>query len=210
MVKRCVRVYIEGGTKGRPENGDFRRAWKMFLSELHELARRNEFNSLEVVRALGRGTAYRSFLKHAQVHPKDLCFLLVDSETPVEQGQDVWSVVREREGDKWEKPAWATEDHLCLMVEAVETWILTDQDALQAYFKKGFDGRALPTTNLESRDRHDIDRALRNATKNCQKRTYAHGQANEIIGLVRPSNVKKLVHGKRLFDTISRAIVARR
>ena len=39
------------------------------------------------------------------------------------------------------------------MVYFVETWLLTDQDALQKYFKQGFKQGLLPTTNLEARSK---------------------------------------------------------
>ena len=41
MVKRHVRVYVEGGAEGKTADSDFRRGWKKFLDELHELARAN-------------------------------------------------------------------------------------------------------------------------------------------------------------------------
>lgn len=67
MVKqRCVRVYIEGGAEGRTADSDFRRGWKKFLTELHELARRNGFHALEIVRGKGRGNAFKRFVTHEQ------------------------------------------------------------------------------------------------------------------------------------------------
>jgi hypothetical protein len=44
MVKRHVRVYIEGGAEGREANNDFRRGWKKFLYELHKRAMENGFH----------------------------------------------------------------------------------------------------------------------------------------------------------------------
>jgi len=32
MVKRHVRVYIEGGAEGKTADSDFRRGWKKFLN----------------------------------------------------------------------------------------------------------------------------------------------------------------------------------
>ena len=202
MVKRCVRVYIEGGAEGKIADADFRRGWKKFLNELHELARNNNFNSLEIVRGKGRGNAYRRFKKHKNEHPNDLCVLLVDSETKVPQGSSVWEVVKNREGDKWERPSWATENHLYLMVEFVETWLLTDQEALKAFFKRNFNEKILPTTNLENRDKSEIEQALKKATQKTSIQ-YKHGLAHKILELVRPSNVKTLTHGERLFNGLS-------
>lgn len=206
MVKKCVRVYIEGGAEGKTADSDFRRGWKRFLTELHEIAMANGYNSLEVVRGKGRGNAYRRFIHHKTEHPTDLCVLLVDSETAVPIGTPVWNVVRNRIGDKWQRPAWATENHLYLMVHFVETWLLTDQTALQAFFKKGFNPKPLPTTNLENRTKSEVEQALNNATKNSSKGAYRHGQAHEIMELVSPDNVKTLHHGNRLFETLGKFI----
>jgi hypothetical protein len=200
VVKRCV-VYIEGGGRGRIADNDFRRNWKTFLQEFHELARNNGYDKLTIVRGKDRGNTYRRFAKHQPLD--DLCVLLVDAETAVPQNAHVWDVVANRPQDRWQRPVWATEKHLYLMVHSVETWLLTDPDALQRFFKKGFDGSHLPRTDLENRPISEIEKALEKATQNSQKGPYRHGQANEIIGLVDPAKVKALKrHGKRLFESL--------
>ena len=201
-MKRHVRVYVEGGAEGKTADSDFRRGWKKFLLELHELARDNGYHSLEIVRGKGRARTFSLFAKHKNSYPQDLCVLLADSETAVPAGADVWSIVANRPGDKWQRPAWATEKHLYLMVHFVETWLLTDQDALQQYFKKAFKKDPLPKSNLEARSKADIEAALKKATNGA----YRHGQAHEVIELVDPDCVKTLHHGNRLFTTLSKFI----
>lgn len=208
MVKRHVRVYIEGGAHGKTADSDFRRGWKSFLKELHEFARAKGFQSLEVVRGKGRDNAFGRFKAHKQVYPNDVCALLVDAEVPVPNRTQVWDVVRNREGDGWERPSWATDAHLYLMVHFVETWLLTDQVALQRFFKRGFNQSPLPTTNLEARSKALIDQALKKATDGSSKGQYRHGQAHEIIELVRPDLVRTLKHGQRLFVTLKKLIEA--
>src|SRR5579871_5071622 len=154
MVKRCVRIYIEGGATGRAADSDFRRGWKKFLMELHEVALTNGFHSLEVVRGKGRRNAFDRFSKYHKEFPGDLCVLLVDSETSVPEGQGVWDTVRRLESD-WQKPRWATERHLYLMVQFVEAWILTDQEALAQFFGKKFDPQGLPTQKLDARSKEE-------------------------------------------------------
>lgn len=206
MVSRHVRVYIEGGAEGRTADRDFRRGWKKFLNELHELARQNGYHSLEVVRGKGRGNAFNRFTKHKAEYPRDLCVLLADAETSIPDGASVWSIVANREGDRWQRPSWATERHLYLMVHFVETWLLTDIDALQSFFKRGFRPDLLPSTNLEARSKAEVEQALKRATQGTLKGTYSHGQAHEIIEIVRPEKVKSLKHGQRLFSSLSRLI----
>ncbi len=205
-MKRYVRVYVEGGAEGKPANGDFRRGWKTFLNELHELAREKGYASLEVVRGKNRSNAFRRFKGYRTEHPNDLCVLLVDAETAVPKHTGIWDVVARRTGDRWQRPSWATEGHLYLMVHFVETRLLTDQDALQNFFGPDFNRTPLPTTNLEARPKDEIQKALKKATKNSSKGPYRHGQAHEIIGMVDPDKVKKLGHGRRLFDSLSNLI----
>ena len=206
MVKKCVRIYIEGGSKGRGEDSDFRRGWKKFLGELHELARKHGFNSLEVVRGKGRADTFRRFSKHNLEYPGDLCVLLVDSEIAVPGDARVWNVVGERVEDQWRCPSWATERHLYLMVHPVETWLTSDPEALRAFFKRGFKSERLPTKNLEDRPKSDIEEALKSATQDSGKGPYRHGQAHEIIERVQPDKVKTLRHGRRLFSALGSLI----
>ena len=206
MVKKCVRVYIEGGAEGRIADRDFRRGWKIFLNELHLLARSNGYHSLEVVRGKGRANTFRGFTKHQMEHPNDLCVLLVDAETEVPEGVCVWDIVARRVQDSWHRPNWATDRHLYLMAYFIETWLLTDQDVLQQYFKKGFNSKVLPTANLEGRSKDEIENALISATRNSSKGGYQHGQSHEIIGITRTDRVKTLKHGRRLFETLGSLI----
>lgn len=205
-MKKRVRVYIEGGAEGKTADNDFRRGWKKFLHQLHELAMQSGYQSLEVVRGKGRSDTFRRFRQYQKQYPYDLCVLLVDAETSVSVDAKVWDVVAQREGDKWQRPDWAKEQHLYLMVAFVETWLLTDQEALATFFKHNFAPQLLPTTNLENRSKDEIERALRRATKDCKKGPYRHGQAHEVIEFVRPEKVQTLVHGKRLFEVLSSLI----
>lgn len=205
-MRKHVRIYIEGGAEGRTADNDFRRGWKRFLSELHKLAQESGYQSLEVVRGKGRGDAFRRFRHYPKKYPSDLCVLLVDAEMVVSEDAKVWDVVAERHGDEWQRPAWAKEHHLYLMVAFIETWLITDQEALKSFFNRGFNPKRLPTTNLESRSKGDVERALEQATKDCKNGPYRHGQAHEVIEYVRPEKVKTLIHGARLFDVLSNLI----
>lgn len=206
MVRKHVRVYVEGGAEGKTADSDFRRGWKKFLIELHESARANGYHSLEIVRGKGRSNTFERFKMHKKECPEDLCVLLVDSETEVPDGTQLWNIMAQRDGDRWQRPDWATERHLYLMALFVETWLLTDPEALQTFFKKGFDPKYLPNSNLEKRSKDEIEQALKHATEKCKNGPYRHGQAHEIIEIVRPAMVKSLKHGKRLFEELESLI----
>lgn len=205
-MNRHVRIYIEGGAGGRSADSDFRRGWKKFLNELHLLARENAYHSLEIVRGKGRTNTFSRFNAHQREYPDDLCVLLVDAEMGVPDGTRVWDFVEHRSGDRWQCPSWATERHLYLMVHFVETWLITDIEALQKFFGRGFNQQELPTTNLETRSKADIEQALERATRGSLKGPYRHGQAHKIIESVKPGRVKSLRHGHRLFSSLGSLI----
>ena len=207
-MKKHVRIYIEGGAEGKTADSDFRRGWKKFLTEIHGIARINGYHSLEIVRGKGRDNTFHRFKTHNKEFPNDLCVLLADSETNVPAGSCVWDIVAQREGDNWQRPNWASERHLYLMVMFVETWLLTDPEALQNFFKKNFDAKHLPTTNLEERSKDNVERALKQATEKCKNGPYRHGQAHEIIEIVRPERVQTLRHGLRLFRELANLIIS--
>ena len=209
-MRGTVQVFVEGGGSGNTQqHSDFRHGWSTFLSELRIIAQDNGYESLKIVRGKGRAMTFESFKKHKKKSPDDLCVLLVDSETSAPFTTNVWDIVRNHEGDGWQKPAWATEQHLYLMAHFVETWLLTDQEALRTFFRKGFNAKPLPTTDLENRSKGDVNKALHEATKNAQRGAYRHGQAHEIIELVCPERVKTLSHGKRLFEEMNQLLTKR-
>jgi hypothetical protein len=202
VVKNRVRFFVEGGATGKTADSDFRRAWKKFLRELLALAQENGYFTLEVVRGKGRSNTFNLFLGSKTHYPNDLCVLLVDAEQTVVPGRQVWDVVAKRPGDNWQRPHWATERHLYLMVCSVETWLLTDHKALLCYYKSNFNADQLPTVDLEARSKSEIEKALKRATEYTPKGPYKHGQANEIIELVSPDKVRTLAHGRRMFEVL--------
>jgi Domain of unknown function (DUF4276) len=205
-VRRLVRIYIEGGGEGGSTNADFRRGWKSFLKELHELAMEHNFHGLEVIRGKSRSDVYNRFCSHKTEFPDDLCFLLVDSEGPVSVHQNPWNYVRQRPGDNWAKPNWATDEHLYFMVPFVEAWLLTDLEAMAEFFKRDFNRSVLPTTDLENRTKSLIENALKRATKDTATGPYKHIHSHLIIEKTRPTMVKRLSHGNRLFTAIADVI----
>ena len=105
MVKRVVRLYIEGGATGKDADNIFRKSWKQFLNNLHDLARQNGYDKLEIVRGKGRENTFQRCMSHKEEYPNDLCVLLVDSETGVSPSSRVWEIVKNR--DNWQQPAGA-------------------------------------------------------------------------------------------------------
>jgi hypothetical protein len=120
----------------------------------------------------GRQAAYEAFL-NARRRPAvgELIVLLVDSEGPVTSVSRAGHL-RERAGDGWDLTDVA-EDHVHLMVQAMEAWIVADPDALADYYGQKFQRSALPRRrNLEEEPKADCARKLSDATRLTQKGEY--------------------------------------
>lgn len=208
-MKGYVRLYIEGGAEGREAGSLFRRGWRLFLKELDQLARDSGYEKLDIVRGRGRADAYKGFVRYSARFPGDLPVLLVDSEVLVPAGTRLWDLVARNPADRWARPPWATERHIYFMAHSVETWLLTDHDALAQFYKRDFNPDALPTVNLEGRSKKEIFEALKRATQKSKSRRYEHSHAFEIMEHLRPDRVKTLFHGNRLFEELPKLIAGR-
>jgi len=141
----------------------------------------------------GRRWAYDAFADALEQEPDALNILLVDSEDPVAVTVLPWDHVKQREGDKWDRPASAGDTHLQMMVACMEAWFLADPEGLKAHFGGNFDAAKLPPANLaESRTKADIETALRQATRNTKAKQY-----------------RKIRDGARLLETIDSVTVRR-
>lgn len=194
-----VRIYLEGGGDGKYLDVLVRKVFQKFFEKAGFVGR------LPSVRPYGgRGSTYDAFciaLKSStnRNHP----ILLVDSEDPV--NSDPWTHLRTRDG--WDKPEGAQDDHVHLMVTCMETWIMADRDALRKVFHDCLtEGSLLSDTNLESRDRDDVQTSLESATRGCGKRReYRKGRRSfQIIEELDPGRLKdRLPYLNRLLETLN-------
>lgn len=158
-----------------------------------------------VVPCGSRSAAFEKFrIEFTQRGKDDVVMLLVDGEAPV-VGDDPWEHVRQREGDRWERPAGATTDHLHLMVQVMESWFLADPDALERHFGNTFRREALPDrTDIEAVSKREVYRALEAATK--ATKSGAYGKGTHSFKLLAEIDPAKLQHAspsaRRLFDAL--------
>ncbi|MEZ5355944.1 MAG: DUF4276 family protein [Bryobacteraceae bacterium] len=115
--------------------------------------------------------------------------LLIDSEGPVPDGTDPWTVLA---SEGWRRPERATGDHVHLMVECMEAWFLADRNALSSYFGKGFRENALPGNPRPNQvAKAEILRAVDIAARDTTKQGYDKGRDSfRILALVDPSRVR--------------------
>jgi len=198
-----IRIYIEGGGDFKDTKADLRRGFSLFLSEIVQMARSKSIK-WNIITCGSRNSTFTNWKFALKSHPDAFNILLVDSEGPV--AGDPWHHLEIRE--KWANPGQGNEQ--ChLMVQAMEAWIIADQEALATYYGDGFNPNPLPKNpNVESISVPELVAALEVATQNTKKQKYHKTRhAPDILAKIDYKIVcEKAPHCRRLFQTIEEII----
>lgn len=203
-MSRVLRIFVEGSAKNA---SDFRTAWgKFFRRHLESLIQEGYVDSITATPGGSGSDTFKLFATSQNRNSGDISVLLIDSERPLGR-ETVWEVVKQIAGKDAQRPDWATDQHLYLMVQATEAWLLADHEALERYFGRDFQCGRLPGGVLESRSVKELTDALEHASRNCGQKRYSHGAAVKIIEHVEPTKVRsKTKHGERFFSGIDRLV----
>lgn len=169
-------MYIEGGGDTAQLKARCRKAFSKFFNNLGLKGKLPK-----VVACGSRRDAYESFTTAIKNNTNAL--LLVDSEAAIKTHHDLpanaepWQHLKEREGDAWEKPETATNDHCHLMTQCMESWLLADTTALKKYFGSNFKENQLPSIQqgLENINKKALFTTLKTATQPTTKGEYSKG-----------------------------------
>ncbi len=171
MVKD-IAIYIEGGGDTAQTLDPFRRGMSAFLKPVVDRVRTHHIR-WRVIPCSGRKPTYDAFVDALNNEPDVFNVLLVDSEDPVPITVSPWKHLKERKGDKWDKPADVDDTRCQMMVVCMEAWFLADPAALKKHYGSNFDVGKLPTANLaESCTKEDINKALKQATRDTKAKEY--------------------------------------
>lgn len=192
-----VTVFVEGSGDSPAQHAKFRKNFQALLTKAGLAGKKPK-----VAVCGGRSFAYKDFKNYKQGYG----LLLVDSESPV-TAISPWDHLKNREGDKWEKPATATDEQCHLMVQCMEAWFIADKDTLKTYYGNSFKEDKLPQhANIADASKASILDGMKNATKNCSpKGSYSKGTHSfEILGLIDPSKAReKCVWAERFFSALT-------
>lgn len=198
-----VKLYVEGGGDSKSQKSSLRQGLRQYLEEA---GLRGKMPG--IVACGGRDAAYNRFgLTH--FNTDTVAILVVDSEGPVTANQP-WQHLKNRDG--WDRPSRAQDDQCHLMVQAMESWLVSDREALAGYYGKGFRSNSIPQwPDIEQVPKHDVDVALKRATRATGKGSYHKGRhSSEILGRLNPNNVTAASpYARRFLDTL-KALVASR
>ncbi|MCI0536694.1 MAG: DUF4276 family protein [Verrucomicrobiales bacterium] len=192
-----IHVYVEGGGPAKRTQSRLREGFDAFCRELKSLLG----NRLRFVVAGSRDEAYQDFRTALRSNPERVNLLLVDLEAAV---NGLPRAHLQNRDPHWDLSP-AGEDRVHLMAQCLEAWIVADPDALAGYYGQNFNRNALPVRqNLEQELKQSIYAALKNATRQTQKGTYAKVQhARDLLMVVSPQNAQqRCPHCRRFFDTV--------
>ena len=177
-------IYLEGGAKGEL-NARCREGFRKLFEKCGL-----EGKMPALVACGSRSQAFKNFKTEVKKKSdKAFIVLLVDSEDPVKDIEKPWEHLRNREGDKWEKPEGITDENVFLMTTCMETWIACDRDMLRKHYGSNFKESALPALpGIENKSRQNILKSLEKATN--QK--YSKGKHSfAILAKINPSTIQQ-------------------
>lgn len=190
-----VKLYVEGGGDAGTLKTACRKGFSSFLEKAGLSG-----HLPKVVACGGRKDAFDSFCT-ALAHGEP-AMLLIDSEAPVIPNAQTdadrkkwlpWLHLKQREGDKWEKPAGADDLQCHLMTQCMESWLLADRATLKEFFGQGFKENQLPAAAnpVESLAKIQIYQSLAKATADCKtKAQYGKGEHSfKLLALIDPAKI---------------------
>ena len=178
-----ISLYVEGGGDAKRLKAACRRSFGKFIQKAGVSA------AMPKIEACGsRGNAYNDFRR--AVADGENAMLLVDAEEPV-TAQGPWQHLRA--SDNWDRPTGASDDQCHLMVQAMETWFLSDRQALEEYYGPRFQASALPQNPMiEQIAKQDVLNGLARAARNTPKGPYNKGvRSYEILERLDPAKVRQ-------------------
>ena len=189
---------MEGGGDSKTLKTACRKGFRSFLDKAGLTGRLPR-----IVAGGSRQNAYDSF-KTAHDQGNGTVLLLVDAEGPV-AADGSWLHLQARDG--WDRPDGATDEQCHLMVEVMESWLLADREALEAFYGQGYRSNALPQRqNVEEVPKDDVRDGLARATRNSTKGRYHKGTHSfKMLEKLDPAKVRDASpYADRFISTLSR------
>jgi hypothetical protein len=181
-----VILYVEGGGESETQHTEFRKAWQKLLSKAGLTGR--------MPRVVSGGRRNRAFglFRGALGKPGARHLLLVDSEHLVLKGK--WDHVLHH--DNWQRPDGATEEHLFLMVQCMESWLRADEEALRRRFGECVNQLPGQANGVEPIPK---DRLIRALERSCR---YRKGDF-ALLAEIDPEKVKAAsIHAREFFNRL--------
>ncbi len=197
---------MEGGGNSRDTKVALRQGMDDFLEPVKKAVQQKRWY-WKLVPCGGRVGTYRKFTEAigSQSQKHHIVILLVDAEGQVNGAPH--EHLKFRDG-------WAINTghraFVHLMAQTMETWIISDHNALSTFYGSGFVGNALPRAhNLEEISKDRIVESLSLATRNTARGKYRKiRHARDLLGRLELEVVKdRCPHCKRFFTVLENSIL---
>ena len=177
-------IYIEGGCKRRL-NIELRAGFRQLFEKM-------KIKPSKIVACGTRNEAFKDFCLGLKAKSED-AILLIDSEGLIAMDSKVKHL---RQNDKWSGIKDMMEDKIFFMVVMMESWFLSDIDALKKFFGNEFDETKIPKqSDFERIDKDTLNEILQKSTQKTTKGAYDKGKHSfKILALLDGYKVAK--HGK--------------
>jgi hypothetical protein len=203
-----VKLFVEGGGDNKALRTECRKAFNSFLLKVGF-----DGSMPRIVACGSRNNAYKDYC--TAIKNGEKAVLLIDSEAPVDAESCVepekwkpWNHLKNRDG--WDCPERGLDEECHLMVEVMESWFLTDTNALKGYYGQNFIENILPQNkSIEKISKIDILDALKKATARTNKGNYNKGSHSfKILSLIDSRKVTaKSQWAKRFVDLLTKKMV---
>lgn len=197
-------IYLEGGGNGAQSKAMLRQGMGEFLRELRSRARAKSLR-WKIVACGGRDRAFQAFRDSVLRRDASVSVLVVDAEGPLSTAPRRHLAAR----DGWDF-RFSSERGVQLMVQAMETWIVADPNALAAYYGTDFASNVLPRpgSNLEAVAPREIESLLSRSARRTRKRKYRKiRDGSALLARIDPAAVQgRCPSCKRLFDNLGALI----
>jgi uncharacterized protein DUF4276 len=192
-----VRIYVEGGPKGADVDGvrNFRNAFKQHFQQLDQ-----GLKTMDVISYGSTEQTVKSYAQGVRLYSPDCAVaLLVDADAPVTANSAAGHLADKL--DLASVPANARKN-IFLMVQCMESWLVTDAAALRGCFGQKLRANILPPNlDIEAVSKKDVFAALDAAVKPTPTKRYhkvEHGA--KILAKLKPGLVgKRSRHAKSLY-----------
>jgi hypothetical protein len=204
-VVKEIRLFVEGGGADEHTQIKLRRGLSMFFQPLVQKARDRKIRWRLIAGGSNQET-FKRFNRACKQAQGEFLMLLVDSDGPLPEGAAIWTYLNKTFG--WSAPD-LTDDHAHLFVQAMEAWLVSDPEALRAYYGPDFNAKPIPNTNEPEKIPKDrLVPALEQATRSTSKGKYHKIQhAGDLLARLNPDIVRQNAAScNRLWTTIEQLI----
>ncbi|WP_273213763.1 DUF4276 family protein [Helicobacter rodentium] len=170
-----IKIYVEGGGN-RNLDSSLRKAFNKLLREYGVNG-----NRYQIVVGGSRGETIKAIYKQSN------SIILIDSEEIIDTKTKLEHLEKT---ELKESLKGITENNLFFMVVCMESWIVSDTEALKKHYGLGFKETKIQTSDLIHKDKAKIMKMLKDSIRECKNKEYDKSEAFKIL---EKASVQKIV-----------------